>query len=81
MFYLEKVSFLHKVLNLYSPCQLQWYFKHIEYNSVSYVLFFFCLYSEDIRLKKKKTQNTVVPIWSIFPLILTLNPFFYISGE
>lgn len=40
MFYLEKVSFLHKVLNLYSPCQLQWYFKHIEYNSVSYVLFF-----------------------------------------
>lgn len=80
MFYLEKVSFLHKVLNLYSPCQLQWYFKHIEYNSVSYVLFFLPLFRRH-QVKKKKTQNTVVPIWSIFPLILTLNPFFYISGE
>lgn len=78
MFYLEKVSFLHKVVNLYSPCQLQWYFKCID-PIQCHMSYFFCLYSENIRFKKKKP--TVIPIWSIFPPIHILNPFFYMSGK
>lgn len=69
MFYLEKVSFLHKVVNLYSPCQLQWYFKCID-PIQCHMSYFFCLYSENIRFKKKKTHcNSNLVHLSSYPYI------------